>query len=201
MLKKQPLLFVSHGAPSLLIDEDETTTFFQSLGHRLEKPEYILSISAHWQTITTTVTGHIQPSTIHDFYGFQDELYDMTYACPGSEKFAEKVKQILNSNSIDCEIDFDRGLDHGTWVPLKLMFPEAGDSWNKKILGLIEAGDRDALLQACPDYAAEAKPDMGFKQLAFILGALGDNYAGATTHAYEPIYGTGAAVIEFKLGT
>ncbi len=73
------------------------------------------------------------------------------------------------------------------------------DGWNKKILQLIEKGDVDALSQACPDFVAEAKAGMGFKQLAFLLGAMGDHYTGAKVHAYGPIYGTGAAVIEFKI--
>ncbi len=73
------------------------------------------------------------------------------------------------------------------------------DGWNKKILQLIERGDTDVLSQACPGFVAEARAEMGFKQLAFLLGAMGEHYAGAKVHAYGPIYGTGAAVIEFKI--
>lgn len=77
---------------------------------------------------------------------------------------------------------------------------EAEDSWNRKILGLMEAGDTDGLLAACPTYATEAKVDMGFKHLAFLLGALGGTLAGATVHGYGPLYGTGGAVVEFQFG-
>lgn len=76
---------------------------------------------------------------------------------------------------------------------------DAEDQWNKKILTLIEQGDIDALSNACPDFIKEAKSEMGFKQLAFLLGALGEDYVGAKIHAYEPVYGSGAAVIEFKV--
>ncbi len=76
---------------------------------------------------------------------------------------------------------------------------DAEDAWNKNILRLIEEGNPDLLSQNCSTFAAEARADMGFKQLAFLLGALGDHYAGAKIHAYGPIYGSGAAVIEFKI--
>lgn len=76
---------------------------------------------------------------------------------------------------------------------------ESEDAWNKKILQLMEKGDVEALLAACPQYAAEAKVDMGFKHLAFLLGALGGKFSGATVHGYGPLYGTGGAVVEFKL--
>jgi 2-aminophenol/2-amino-5-chlorophenol 1,6-dioxygenase alpha subunit len=76
---------------------------------------------------------------------------------------------------------------------------EAEDQWNRKILSLIEKGDVETLLSECPAYAAEAKVDMGFKHLAFILGAIGGDYASATVHAYGPLYGSGGAVVEFYL--
>jgi len=74
---------------------------------------------------------------------------------------------------------------------------EQDDAWNRKVLGLIEAGDSAAMLAECPRYAKEAKVDMGFKHMAFIKGALGEKLAGGKVHAYEPVYGAGAAVVEF----
>ena len=73
------------------------------------------------------------------------------------------------------------------------------DEWNKKILRLIEDGDIDALSAACPQYAEEARADMGFKHFAFILGALGGSFSGATIHGYGPLYGSGGAVVEFNI--
>lgn len=78
---------------------------------------------------------------------------------------------------------------------------ESEDQWNRKILALIEGGDVEELLRVCPDYAAAAKVDMGFKHLAFILGALSGGYASATVHGYGPLYGAGGAVIEFVPNT
>jgi 2-aminophenol/2-amino-5-chlorophenol 1,6-dioxygenase alpha subunit len=76
---------------------------------------------------------------------------------------------------------------------------QSEDDWNRKILDLIERGEVETLRQLCPDYAAQAKVDMGFKHLAFLLGALNGSFSTATCHAYGPLYGTGAAVIEFQL--
>ena len=73
----------------------------------------------------------------------------------------------------------------------------AEDEWNRKILSMMEQGDTESLTKACPDYAAAARVDMGFKHFAFILGALGGNFNGATVHAYGPLYGSGGAVVEF----
>ena len=76
---------------------------------------------------------------------------------------------------------------------------ESEDDWNKRVLGLLEKGDMEELKKLCPDYAAQAKVDMGFKHMAFLLGAAGEAFCGATTHAYGPLYGSGGAVIEFHL--
>jgi len=77
---------------------------------------------------------------------------------------------------------------------------ESEDAWNRKILRLMEQGNIKALLEACPQYAAEAKVDMGFKHMAFMLGALGGQFSAATVHGYGPLYGTGGAVVEFHIG-
>ncbi|MBT7950105.1 MAG: tRNA U-34 5-methylaminomethyl-2-thiouridine biosynthesis protein [Gammaproteobacteria bacterium] len=74
------------------------------------------------------------------------------------------------------------------------------DKWNRKILSLMEKGDVKTLLNECPKYASEAKVDMGFKHFAFILGAMGGDFSSATVHGYGPLYGSGAAVLEFQLG-
>lgn len=85
--------------------------------------------------------------------------------------------------------EIDVGSDH--------IAVEEEDSWNRKILKLMENGDVEALVDVCPQYAAEAKVDMGFKHLAFLLGAIGGDFSGATVHGYGPLYGAGGAVVEF----
>jgi len=73
------------------------------------------------------------------------------------------------------------------------------DAWNKRILGMMEAGDISALLAACPEYAQQARVEMGFKHFAYLLGGLGGTFTGATVHHYGPLYGSGGAVVEFNL--
>jgi len=75
---------------------------------------------------------------------------------------------------------------------------EAEDRWNRRILGLMEKGDVATLAKECPRFAQEARVDMGFKHFAFVLGALGGRFKGATVHGYEPLYGSGGAVVEFR---
>ena len=73
------------------------------------------------------------------------------------------------------------------------------DAWNRKVLDLMERGDVDALIEACPQYAQQARVDMGFKHFAFVLGGLGKRLNKAPVHGYGPLYGTGGAVVEFHV--
>lgn len=120
-----PALFVSHGAPSILTEPGSTRDFLAALGGSLPQPRAILCISAHWTTSTPMVTHAPHPATIHDFGGFPDELYRMTYPAPGDPSLARRVTMLLEKQGIEAGADVDRGLDHGAWIPLKLMFPEA----------------------------------------------------------------------------
>jgi len=76
---------------------------------------------------------------------------------------------------------------------------EADDKWNRRVLGLMEAGDIDALRAALPQYAADARPDMGLKHFYWLLGAMNGNFKKATVHEYAPLYGSGGAVVEFSV--
>lgn len=120
-----PTLFVSHGAPDLILHENSDYRFFQELGRSLPRPKAILCVSAHWDTQTPATTGPGHPQTIHDFYGFQAELYERRYPCPGDAVLADRVTRILAGIGFDSSVSAQRGLDHGAWIPLTLMFPEA----------------------------------------------------------------------------
>lgn len=120
-----PSLFVSHGAPTLVIDPCPTREFLMGLGPRLGKPKAIVCATAHWTTSSPVLSSAARPGTIHDFWGFPDELYDMRYAAPGNPGLAGRARELLSEAGIDCGLDGGRGLDHGTWVPLKLMYPDA----------------------------------------------------------------------------
>jgi 4,5-DOPA dioxygenase extradiol len=124
-----PTLFVSHGAPTLVTDPVPTREFLRELGRglggTLPRPKAILCVSAHWDTAAPRLSAALRPQTIYDFYGFPDELYDMTYPAPGDPELAERAAQLLTKALIPVALDRDRGLDHGAWVPLSLMYPQA----------------------------------------------------------------------------
>lgn len=119
-----PALFVSHGAPTLLLEGGPTCDFLASLGPKLGKPKAVLCVSAHWETDAPAVSAATAPETIHDFYGFPKPLYDMRYPAPGSPEVARRVQALLQKAGLACSIDPGRGLDHGAWVPMKLMYPQ-----------------------------------------------------------------------------
>jgi len=120
-----PSLFVSHGAPTLVIDKVPAHAFLRGLGSRLPAPDAVLCVSAHWERRRPALTAAGYPPTIHDFFGFPDELYRMTYPCPGSPSLASRARDLLAAAGIEADLDAARGLDHGAWVPLKLMYPDA----------------------------------------------------------------------------
>ncbi len=120
-----PVLFVSHGAPTLPIEPGETGAAWRKLGEQLPKPAAILVISAHWDTPVPTVSRAVRPETIHDFYGFPEELYELQYPAPGAPQMAQSVALALQQAGIPAQLDDTRGLDHGAWVPLSLMYPKA----------------------------------------------------------------------------
>ena len=120
-----PALFVSHGAPTLPFDDVPARDFLRTLGGRLEKPKAVVCISAHWDTYAPQVNSTRVNDTIHDFYGFPDELYRLRYPAPGAPALARRVVELLEEAGIDAAIDGERGLDHGAWNPLLLVYPKA----------------------------------------------------------------------------
>jgi 4,5-DOPA dioxygenase extradiol len=122
---KMPVLFVSHGAPTLPLEPGETGAAWRKLGEQMPKPSAILVISAHWESRIPTVSRAVQPETIHDFSGFPAELYKLQYPAPGAPAMAEAAEFALQQADIPVQLDDTHGLDHGAWVPLSLMYPAA----------------------------------------------------------------------------
>jgi 4,5-DOPA dioxygenase extradiol len=122
---KMPVLFISHGSPTLPLDPGETGAAWNKLGGHLPKPSAILVISAHWDTTIPIVSRAQHPETIHDFYGFPEELYKLRYTAPGAPELAQATVHLLQQAGIPVQLDDTRGLDHGAWVPLSLMYPNA----------------------------------------------------------------------------
>lgn len=120
-----PTLFVSHGAPTFALEPGSTGAALAALAQRLPRPRAILAVSAHWETPGPAVSAATAPETIHDFYGFPAPLYQLRYPAAGAPWLADRVATLLGETKQGATIDPGRGLDHGAWVPLMHMWPEA----------------------------------------------------------------------------
>jgi len=120
---RMPVLFVGHGNPMNAIEDNEFSRAWEEIGRDLPRPKAVLCVSAHWETNGSRVTAMEKPRTIHDFYGFPDELNAKEYPAPGAPEWAEKTRKILRKATVKPDLDW--GLDHGTWAVLCRMFPKA----------------------------------------------------------------------------
>lgn len=120
-----PTLFLSHGAPDFVLARNAWFQHMQALGKALPRPQAIVMISAHWDTPTARVSAAAKPATIHDFHGFPEALYRLTYPAPGAPALAERITRLLQAAGIEAGMDPQRGLDHGAWSVLMPMFPDA----------------------------------------------------------------------------
>lgn len=120
-----PTVFVSHGSPTLTLEHVPARQFLVDLGSHFPSVRAVLCISAHWNTVRPCVNTGKTHDTIHDFYGFSQELYSIEYPAKGSPDLAGEVVDLLRNAGLSCDVDPIRGLDHGAWVPLRLMFPKA----------------------------------------------------------------------------
>jgi 4,5-DOPA dioxygenase extradiol len=126
---KAQIVYFSHGGGPLPILGDSShksmVAFMRQLPSRLKRPGAILVISAHWEEGNATLLGAQTPAMFYDYYGFPDEAYEITYPAPGSPDMANRIAELLNQNHIAAHIDPQRGFDHGLFIPLKLMYPQA----------------------------------------------------------------------------
>ena len=118
-----PTLFIGHGSPMNAITDTVFSQNWHSLGQSLPTPKAILVISAHWLTQGSAITAMDFPETIHDFSGFPQPLFDVSYPAPGAPSLAVETQQLVQP--FDLHLDHDWGLDHGTWSITKHMFPQA----------------------------------------------------------------------------
>lgn len=118
-----PVLFIGHGNPMNALANNAYTKTLYELSQRLPRPRAILCISAHWMTDDLKITAMAQPRTIHDFYGFPRELFDVQYPAPGSQQIAQEIQKEFSDLNIN--LDHDWGLDHGTWSVVKHLYPKA----------------------------------------------------------------------------
>jgi len=114
-----PVFFIGHGAPNILLQQDPVLDEWKRQVIPVTGINRIMLVSAHWETSCFTLGGNQLQETIHDFYGFPNELYEYRYTPPSDSNWAEELAKSLN-----LEVDQGRGLDHGSWVPLTAMFPD-----------------------------------------------------------------------------
>ncbi len=121
--EKMPVLFLGHGSPMNAIEENQFVQGFRNISKEIPKPNAILCVSAHWFTDGTFVTAMDMPKTIHDFYGFPKELFDVQYPAPGNPDLAHETAELLAP--VLVEEDHSWGLDHGAWSVIKHLYPDA----------------------------------------------------------------------------
>ncbi|GAB4058128.1 class III extradiol ring-cleavage dioxygenase [Uliginosibacterium sediminicola] len=135
-----PSLYISHGSPMHAIENTAAAASWRALAAELGKPRAILMVSAHWETNVPMLTSGAELPTIHDFGGFPEALYRIQYPAPGAPALAERVQTLLREADTCSGLDARRGLDHGAWVPLLHMYPDA----DVPVLQLSVQSDRGA---------------------------------------------------------
>ena len=120
-----PSLFISHGSPMLALQPGASGPALQALAAALPRPKAIVVVSAHWESHELLVSGSAAPETWHDFGGFPRELFAVQYPAPGDPRLANEIVELLQADGLTARVDNQRPFDHGTWVPLSLMYPAA----------------------------------------------------------------------------
>lgn len=123
------IIYFSHGGGPLPIlgdpSHEKMITFMKQLPQRLDKPDAVIVISAHWEEAVPTIIGSASPPLFYDYYGFPEEAYKLEYPAPGNPELARRVEKLLEAEGIPSKIDSERGFDHGLFIPLKMMYPAA----------------------------------------------------------------------------
>ncbi len=120
-----PPLFLSHGAPNMALQKSPVSDFMRGLAKQYPKPDAIVSVSAHFETVGAKVVTDPQPTMIYDFRGFEPELYEMQYPAPGDASLADDIADLISNACLPVTKVSQRGYDHGTWVPFSLIYPNA----------------------------------------------------------------------------
>lgn len=120
-----PSIFISHGAPTIVMEASPARDYLASLGEQIDRPKAIVVMSAHFEASGPTVVADPAPEMIYDFGGFPDEMYRMVYPAPGEPALARRVAGMMEQAGLKTTVLDKRGFDHGTWTPMMLAYPDA----------------------------------------------------------------------------
>lgn len=142
--KHAQIVYLSHGGGPLPLLGDPSHAgmirFMKDLPTQLHRPDAIIVISAHWEERVATVQSATAPRMFYDYYGFPEEAYSITYPAPGNRVLADRVAHLLNDNGLPSQLDEKRGFDHGLFIPLKMMYPNADiPSFQLSLLNSLDA--------------------------------------------------------------
>ena len=180
--RRPTALFLSHGGgPLPLLGDpahDEMVQSLRSLAANTERPAAIIVVSAHWEERAATITSAASPGIIYDYYGFPPESYEIEYPAPGNPDLASRLRACLQDSGITAALDGDRGFDHGLFIPLKIMYPEADiPCVQLSLLGSLDPAEHIALGEALSDIGGDR---------ALVIGS------GFSFHNMKAFFGSGA---------
>lgn len=181
-----PSLFISHGAPTFAIEPGLAGIQLRELGRLIETPRAVVVISPHWMTPGIEITAADPPGTLHDFGGFPRALYSLQYRAPGSPALAARIELELRRCGLGAQLNTRRGLDHGAWVPLMHLYPDAQIPVIQVSLPLHADEDQAwALGQALAPLAQEGLLIVGSGSLTHNLREIRMDATEATAYAAE----------------
>lgn len=177
MSARMPVVFVSHGAPDALLKAPDAVDCWREIGRQIPQPSAILVVSAHWEARRPTLSLSGAPATLHDFSGFPPALDRIQYPAPGAPALAERVVSLLSAAGVAADLHPNRGLDHGAWVPLSAMVPQA----NVPVTQLALVRNADAATHFALGQALAPLREEGVLILA--SGAITHNFGWLDWHA------------------
>lgn len=184
--RRPSAIFLSHGGGPLPLLGDpaheEMVQSLESIAAEIEQPEAIVMVSAHWEERVATITNAAHPGIIYDYYGFPPESYEIQYPAPGNPDLARRLQECLRENGVTAALDGERGFDHGLYIPLKIMYPEADiPCVQVSLLESLDPGEHIALGEAMAAISGDGVLIMG---------------SGFSFHNMKAFFGSGVSQVD-----